>query len=370
MLRRGSRSLSVALWGLKAQSTAKSNAARAFSNQPEDTVYGGPSPAVAKRITLKTLRSMYAKGEPISMVTAYDYPSAVHVDMAGIDILLVGDSVGMVVHGHDTTLPVTLEDILVHCKAVFRGTRRPFLVADLPFGSYEVSAEQAVRSAVRLLKEANMDASTSPCSWCKVTLGVAGGGPVRTASVKAVVDAGVAVMGHIGLTPQSISVLGGFGPQGKTAAAALRAVRDAKALEEAGCFALVLECLPNTVSAAVTSELSIPTIGIGAGGACSGQVLVYHDLLGMMQHPHYRKVTPKFAKQFASLGTVIHDALSQYKADVASAAFPGEKFSPYNISDAEVETLLRELEKQGLNHAAQAVALGRDAKLRGQQGDS
>ncbi|KAK9826800.1 hypothetical protein WJX81_002217 [Elliptochloris bilobata] len=317
---------------------------------PEHTVYSGPQSAPARRVTLRTLRAKHARGEPLTMVTAYDYPSAVHVDAAGIDMLLVGDSVGMVVHGHDTTLPVTLEDMLLHCRAVSRGARRPLLVGDLPFGSYEASPEMAVRSAVRLLKEGTMDA-----------VKLEGGGGAREAAARAVVAAGVAVMGHCGLLPQSISVLGGFRPQGQSAAEALRVVREARALQDAGCFAVVLECVPPVVAAAATSQLDIPTIGIGAGPHCSGQVLVYHDLLGMMQHPHHAKVTPKFCKQYAAIGTAIQGALQQYREEVAAREFPSAAFSPYRIADEEVAALERALHSDGMQAAAQAVAAAREA---------
>ncbi|CAI5463613.1 unnamed protein product, partial [Closterium sp. Yama58-4] len=197
---------------------------------------------------------------------------------ADIDICLVGDSAAMVVHGYDTTLPITLDDMLLHCRAVARGASRPLLVGDLPFGTYEQSPQQAVNSAVRLLKEGNMDA-----------VKIEGGIPARVAAARAVSEAGIAVMGHVGLTPQAISSLGGFRPQGRSAASALKVVQHAQALQEAGCFAVVLECMPAVVAAAVTAAVDIPTIGIGAGPLCSGQVLVYHDLLGMIQHPHHAK---------------------------------------------------------------------------------
>ncbi|CAI5523166.1 unnamed protein product [Closterium sp. Naga37s-1] len=235
---------------------------RSFSNLPDSTVYGGPKPEAGRqRVTLQQVGSKYRRGEPIVMVTAYDYPSAVHVDMADIDICLVGDSAAMVVHGYDTTLPITLEDMLLHCRAVARGASRPLLVGDLPFGTYEQSPQQAVNSAVRLLKEGNMDA-----------VKIEGGIPARVAAARAVSEAGIAVMGHVGLTPQAISSLGGFRPQGRSAASALKVVQHAQALQEAGCFAVVLECMPAVVAAAVTAAVDIPTIGIGAGPLCSGQV--------------------------------------------------------------------------------------------------
>eukprot|EP00198_Chlamydomonas_reinhardtii_P001511 XP_001690847.1 ketopantoate hydroxymethyltransferase [Chlamydomonas reinhardtii] len=322
----------------------RQQAVRQLSVQPEATVYAGPSPRNPARVTLRTIRKKYEQGEQLTMVTAYDYPSAVHVDAAGIDLLLVGDSVAMVVHGHDTTLPITLEEMLVHCKAAARGARRAFLVGDLPFGCYETDVRDAVRSAVRMLKEGGMDA-----------VKLEGGSPARVEAARAIVETGVAVMGHVGLTPQSVSVIGGFRPQAQVAEEALRVLDQAQALQRAGCFALVLECIPGPIAAAITRSLTIPTIGIGAGGECSGQVLVYHDLLGMMSHPHHAKVTPKFCKQYAKVGETISAALQQYRQEVEERAFPGPRFSPYSISSSEVHSLAEALRKRGMGGAAQAV---------------
>ncbi|GLT33969.1 hypothetical protein SLA2020_085190 [Shorea laevis] len=320
---------------------------RCMSNVPENTVYGGPKPQNPnQRVTLINLRQKHKKGEPITVVTAYDYPSAVHLDTAGIDICLVGDSASMVVHGHDTTLPISLDEMLVHCRAVARGAKRPLLVGDLPFGTYESGTGQAVDIAVRVLKEGGMDA-----------IKLEGGSPSRITAARAVVEAGIAVMGHVGLTPQAISVLGGFRPQGKNVSSAVKVVETALALQEAGCFSVVLECVPPPVAAAATSALWIPTIGIGAGPYCSGQVLVYHDLLGMLQHPHHAKVTPKFCKQYARVGDVINKALSEYKEEVTNGSFPGPAHSPYKISAAEVDGFLNELQKMGLDKAASAAAV-------------
>ncbi|KAK9074267.1 hypothetical protein SSX86_006864 [Deinandra increscens subsp. villosa] len=322
------------------------NYVRRMSNMPEDTVYGGPKPQNPdERVTLTTLRKKHRKGEAITMVTAYDYPSAVHLDSAGIDIALVGDSASMVVHGHDTTLPITLEEMLMHCRAVARGAKRPLLVGDLAFGTYESSSQQAVDTAVRVLKEGGMDA-----------IKLEGGAPSRISAAKHIVEAGIAVMGHVGLTPQAISVLGGFRPQGRNVLSAVKVVETALALQEAGCFSVVLECVPAPVAAAATSVLQIPTIGIGAGPFCSGQVLVYHDLLGMMQHPHHAKVTPKFCKQFAQIGEGINKALSDYKQEVENRSFPGVTYSPYKINPAEVDGFSKELQKMGLDKAAAAAA--------------
>ncbi|XP_027150527.1 3-methyl-2-oxobutanoate hydroxymethyltransferase 1, mitochondrial-like isoform X1 [Coffea eugenioides] len=317
-----------------------------LSNVPENTVYGGPKPQDPnQRVTLTNLRQKHKKWEPITMVTAYDYPSAVHLDTAGIDICLVGDSASMVVHGHDTTLPITLEEMLVHCRAVARGAKNPLLVGDLPFGTYESSTHQAVDTAVRILKEGGMDA-----------IKLEAGAPSRITAAKAIVEAGIAVMGHVGLTPQAISVLGGFRPQGRNVAGAVKVVETAIALQEAGCFAVVLECVPAPVAAAATSALQIPTIGIGAGPFCSGQVLVYHDLLGMLQHPHHAKVTPRFCKQYAHVGDVINKALLGYKEEVTSGSFPSSAHSPYKISAADVDSFSKELEKLGLSDAASAAS--------------
>ncbi|KAI3959514.1 hypothetical protein MKW92_016668 [Papaver armeniacum] len=320
---------------------------RCLSNVPENTVYGGPkSQNPNQRVTLTNLKQKHKKGEPITMVTAYDYPSAVHLDEAGIDICLVGDSASMVVHGHDTTLPITLEEMLVHCRSVARGAKKPLLIGDLPFGTYESSSNQAIDTAVRVLKEGAMDA-----------IKLEGGAPSRITAAKAIVEAGIAVMGHVGLTPQAISVLGGFRPQGKNVASALKVVQTAMALQEAGCFSVVLECVPAPVAAAATSALRIPTIGIGAGPFCSGQVLVYHDLLGMLQHPHHAKVTPKFCKQYARVGDVINQALLQYKEEVTEKSFPGPAHTPYKMSDSDVNGFLSELEKMGLGSAASSAAV-------------
>ncbi|KAL4373475.1 hypothetical protein HN51_007364 [Arachis hypogaea] len=319
---------------------------RSMSNIPENTVYSGPtSQTPNQRTTLAQLRQKYKNLKPISMITAYDYPSAVHIDMTGIDICLVGDSASMVVHGHDTTLPITVDEMLVHCRAVARGAKNPMLVGDLPFGSYESSSDQAVDTAVRILKEGGMDA-----------IKLEGGSPSRIVAAKAIVEAGIAVMGHVGLTPQAISVLGGFRPQGRNILSAVKVVETALALQEAGSFSIVLECVPAPVAAAATAALQIPTIGIGAGPFCSGQVLVYHDLLGMLQHPHHAKVTPKFCKQYARIGDVINKALLEYKEDVMNGSFPDAHYSPYKISEADVEGFSNELQKLGFDKAASAAS--------------
>lgn len=275
-----------------------------------------------KKVTVRTLAAKKRRGEPITMLTAYDYPTALAVDRAGIDVILVGDSLGMVVLGYENTLPVTMEDMLHHCKAVARGARYALLVGDMPFMSYQVSVEEAVRNAGRFLQEAGMDAVKLE------------GGRERVEIIRAIVQAGIPVMGHIGLTPQSVHQLGGFHAQGKTAEAARRLVEDALALEEAGVFALVLESVPDRLAALITERLSIPTIGIGAGPHCDGQVLVLHDLLGL-----FDRFTPRFVKQYAQLHAVIHEALLAYREDVVQRRFPGPEHS-VSIKDEEWERLL------------------------------
>jgi len=317
--------------------------ARRMSHKPYDSVYGGPKPAT-DRVTLRRLMQKYRKGERISVVTAYDYPSAVAVDQSGIDVCLVGDSAAMVVHGHDTTLPITLDEMLTHCKAVARGASRPLLVGDLPFGSYEQSPGHAVASATRVLKEGGMDA-----------VKLEGGSPARVTAAKTLVDAGIAVMGHVGLTPQSISVLGGFRPQGRNFEEALDCVEKALALQEAGCFSIVLECVPGSVAAAVTKALRVPTIGIGAGASTSGQVLVYHDLLGFTRHPHHAKVTPKFSKQYADVGRVIAEALETFREEVHRGTFPSATHSPYRLAAEDAEMFAEHLARKGMADAAEAV---------------
>jgi len=317
---------------------------RYFSNKPDHPVYSGPSAASPSRVTLRTIRQKYAKGIPITMLTAYDYPSAVHVDNAGIDMLLVGDSAAMVVHGHDTTLPITLDEMITHCKSVARGAQRSFIVGDLPFGSFEQGTSQAIESATRMMKEGGIDA-----------VKVEGGFPARAATIAAMIQAGIAVVGHVGLTPQSISTLGGFRPAGQSAVEALRVVKEAAALEAAGCFAVVLECVPDIVARAVTRELNIPTIGIGSGSGCSGQVLVYHDMLGLMQHPHHAKVTPKFCKKYAAVGEAIQQALSEYIQDVEAREFPSEQYSPYSMPEGEQVALGRALTRHGFSAAAEGL---------------
>ncbi len=262
----------------------------------------------AGKLPLPELREMKRRGEKIVMVTAYDAPSGRLADAAGVDLILVGDSSGMVVHGRESTVAVSLDEIVFMTQWVTRGAKRPLVIADMPFGSYEVSDEQAVTNAVRLVKEGGADAVKLE----------RGGTSISRA--KAIASAGVPVMGHVGLTPQTATVLGGFKAQGRTADRARQLVDEALALEAAGCFSVVLEAVPAPVAKAVTEALGVPTIGIGAGPDCDGQVLVWHDMLG-----YYEGHAPRFVKRYADLGDVIVDALGRYAAEVRSGAFPEEQ---------------------------------------------
>jgi 3-methyl-2-oxobutanoate hydroxymethyltransferase len=239
------------------------------------------------------------------MLTAYDYPSALAVDRADIDAILVGDSLGMVVLGYENTLPVTMADMLHHCRAVAQGAKYPLLVGDMPFMSYQVSVEQAVGNAGRFLQEAGMDAVKLE------------GGRERSDAIRSIVAAGIPVQGHLGLTPQSIQQLGGFRSQGRTAAAARRLLEDALILQDAGCFSLVLESVPARLATFISQRLEIPIIGIGAGAGCDGQVLVTHDMLGL-----FDRFTPRFVKKYADLHGEIARAMSAYRTEVETGTFP------------------------------------------------
>lgn len=260
-----------------------------------------------KKVTTKIVREMKIQKKPISMLTAYDYAFSRFVDEAGTDIILVGDSLAMVVLGYETTLPVTMEEMLHHCRAVSRGAKRALLVGDMPFLSYQVSVEQAVHNAGRFLKEGNMDAVKLE------------GGRERIDAIQAIVNTGIPVMGHIGLTPQSVHQFGGFFVQGKTAKEGLRLLEDAIALEAAGCFSLVLESIPARLASYISKKLQIPTIGIGAGAGCDGQVLVINDMLGL-----FDQFQPKFVKVYQDLRPVIQEAVEAYCTDVAQGQFPEE----------------------------------------------
>ncbi|RJQ32745.1 MAG: 3-methyl-2-oxobutanoate hydroxymethyltransferase [Actinobacteria bacterium] len=262
------------------------------------------------KVTTSILKEMKSKGEKITMLTAYDYLMASLLDEAGIDILMVGDSVGNVFLGYDNTLPVTMEDMIHHTAAVARGVKRAMVIGDMPFMSYQASLSEAIRNAGRFLKEAGA-----------VGVKLEGGAAVADTAT-AIVKSGIPVMGHLGLTPQSIHLLGGYGLQAKDEAQAEMLISDARMLEEAGCFSLVLEKIPSKLARQVTEAVSIPTIGIGAGKYCDGQVLVTPDMLGM-----FKKFTPKFAKQYAQLGKAINSAASSYIKEVKTQKFPGKEHS-------------------------------------------
>jgi 3-methyl-2-oxobutanoate hydroxymethyltransferase len=277
-----------------------------LAGRDQETMYGSNGSAKStKKVTVPDLRARKSSGEKIAMVTGYDFTMARLVDEAGVDMVLVGDSLGMVVQGLSTTIPVTLDEMAYHCRAVARGLARAHLVGDLPFMSYQVSPAQAVESAGKLMKE-------GACESVKLE-----GGQEVAEHVHRIVRAGIAVVGHVGLTPQSVHALGGFKVQGRGDDAADKVLADAIALEQAGAFAIVLEAVPPDLAQQVTSELSIPTIGIGAGAGCDGQVLVCTDLLGLS-----RGHQPKFAKRFANLGDQAVEAIETYVAQVRSGAFP------------------------------------------------
>jgi 3-methyl-2-oxobutanoate hydroxymethyltransferase len=278
-----------------------------------------------KKVTTRAFRLKKKRGEKLTMLTAYDYPTALAVDKAGIDSILVGDSLGMVVLGYENTLPVTMEDMLHHCKAVARGAKYPLLIGDMPFMSYQTSVNKAVENAGRFLQEAGMDAVKLE------------GGRERAKAIKKMVQAGIPVMGHIGLTPQSIQTMGGFRTQGKTSSAARMLVEDAQILEEAGAFGIVLEAVPAQLAELVSQRISIPTIGIGAGVGCDGQVLVTHDLIGQ-----FDRFTPSFVKQYVQTHPLVVDAMKAFKNDVEKGKFPENSHSVF-MKDEEWMELLGEL---------------------------
>jgi len=273
------------------------------------------------KITLHDLNALREQGQPITMITAYDYPSALLVDAAGIEMILVGDSLGMVVHGFTTTLPVTLDMMILHSQAVMRAVEHAYVVGDMPFGTYQISIEEAKRSAVRFVAEAGVDAVKLE------------GGETMAETVRAIVSMGVAVQGHIGLTPQSVGAFGGMKVQGKDIDRARQLVRDAIALEESGAFSMVLEAVPARLADLITRTVSIPTIGIGAGAGCSGQVLVMHDVLNL-----FDRFTPKFVKKYANVSAVMTDAFAQYRDDVRGGQFPAAEHT-FSIHDDVMETL-------------------------------
>ena len=286
-----------------------------MSIRPQKPAPATPAPG---KLPLTELAEMKRRSQPIAMVTAYDAPGGRLADQAGVDVVLVGDSAAMTVLGHDSTVPATMDEMLILTRAVTRGASRPLVVADMPFGTFQVSDEDAVRNAIRFVKEAGADA-----------VKLEGTGPML-ARVQGIVGAGIPVMGHLGLTPQSATMLGGFKAQGRTAEKARRLLADARALEAAGCFSLVLEAVPAPVAGRITHALSIPTIGIGAGADCDGQVLVWHDLLGL-----YEGRAARFVKRYAEVGQVVREALEAYVSDVREHRFPEERHT-YAMPDEEL----------------------------------
>ena len=275
-----------------------------------------------KKVSLITLREKKERGEPIVSLTAYDYPTALAVDAAGLDLILVGDSLGMTVLGYETTLRVTMGEMLHHCRAVARGVKRAFLTGDMPFLSYQADVADAVRNAGKFLSEAGMDSVKLE------------GGSEMASTVSAIVRAGIPVMGHIGLTPQSVHQLGGYRAQGRKSDSARALLDDAFALERAGCFAIVLESVPARVATLISERLDVPTIGIGAGAGCDGQVLVSHDLLGI-----FDRFVPRFVKQYAGLGMEMLEAFEHYSAEVRQREFPASEHT-FTIPDDEWKVFL------------------------------
>ncbi len=286
-----------------------------MSFKPEST----PTP---QKTTVLTLQEKRRRGEPISMLTAYDYPSARAVDQAGVDAILVGDSLAMTILGHPNTLSVTMDEMVHHARAVSRGAERALLIGDMPFMSYQAEKAQAVRNAGRFLQEAGMNAVKLE------------GGRTQADTISAIVQAGIPVLGHVGLTPQSENALGGFRVQGRTAQSARMVLDDALAVEQAGCFAVVIEGVPQRLAAHITDRLSIPTIGIGAGPSVSGQVLVLADVLGL-----FDAFTPRFARRYAELGDAMRRAVAQYRSDVETGTFPTRE-NGYAISEEEWQAFL------------------------------
>jgi 3-methyl-2-oxobutanoate hydroxymethyltransferase len=286
------------------------------------TVLGVPSDPGQLPMTLPLLAEKKRLGEPIVMVTAYDYPSARAAEVGGVDLVLVGDSAATTVLGYNCTTPVDLDDMLVLARAVRRGLTMPLMIGDLPFGSYEISDEQAVASAIRMVKEAGCDA-----------VKLEGGGPASASRARAIIGAGIPVMGHVGLTPQSSTALGGWKAQGRTATAAARIASEALALQGSGCFALVFEAIPSAVTKELMPHVEVPVIGIGAGPDTDGQVLVFHDLLGIRDG-----LGPRFVKRYANLQEEMNAGVSAYADDVRSKGYPGPEHG-YSIDAGELAEL-------------------------------
>jgi 3-methyl-2-oxobutanoate hydroxymethyltransferase len=276
-----------------------------------------------KKVTIRDLQRKYEGGDALTMVTCYDYPSALIVDRAGLDMILVGDSLGMVVMGYESTVPVTMEEMLHHARMVTRGAKGCFVMGDMPFGSYEGDVREGVRNAQRFMKEAGVDAVKLE------------GGRDMAPVIGAITRAAIPVMAHIGLTPQSVSKLGGFRTQGRTAADAARLLDDALAVQEAGAFSVVLEAVTDRVASYITSQLKIPTIGIGAGPGTSGQVLVFHDMLGL-----FDRFQPKFVRRYAEIGQAMQQAFEAYREEVKGHQFPAPEHC-HTIDDAEYDAFVQ-----------------------------
>jgi 3-methyl-2-oxobutanoate hydroxymethyltransferase len=287
--------------------------------------------ADAQQMTIPRISEMKRDGEKVVMVTAYDYPSAQIAEEAGVDVVLVGDTAAMVVLGYDATTPVGMDEMLMMAAAVRRGLDKPLLIGDMPFGSYETSNEDAIRNAQRFVKEAGVDA-----------VKLERGGP-SVDRARAIIRSGIPVMGHVGLTPQTAGQLGGFKAQGRTGEAAAKLAEEALALESIGCFAIVFEAIPSAVTEALVSRLEVPVIGIGAGPATDGQVLVLHDLLGV-----YEGHQPKFVKRYAEVRKEMLKGISGYASDVRSGRFPDEEKHTYSIPQEELEELARYLDDESL----------------------
>lgn len=284
-----------------------------------------------EKVTIGTLLAKREKREPITMLTAYDYPTARLQEEAGIDIILVGDSMAMTVFGLDSTLPMTMEIMIPHVQAVRRAAPAAYLVADMPYMSYQVSRREAIRNAGRFMAECGAD-----CIKLE-------GGVNAAETIRALVEATIPVMGHIGLTPQSAAQLGGFKSQGRDVAGALNLIRDARAVEESGACLILVEAVPPEITKIITGRAGVPIIGIGAGPHCDGQVLIVHDMLGW-----YEQFTPRFVKKYCDLGATIRQAFERYRADVKSGAFPAPEHC-YKIDETALRQVQEELEKQGLH---------------------
>jgi 3-methyl-2-oxobutanoate hydroxymethyltransferase len=296
------------------------------STMPKKTPPPSPPTFNRKKISVLSLRQMKQRGDPIAILTAYDYPTARALEQAAVDAILVGDSLGMVVLGYSNTLPVTMEEMLHHSRAVARGAKSPLLIGDMPFMSYQASTQEAVRNAGRFLQEAGMDAVKLE------------GGQEHITTIRAIISAGIPVMGHLGLTPQSIHQLGGFKPQGLLVDAAQVMLENAQLLQAAGCFSIVLESIPQELAAYISQHLEIPTIGIGAGSGCDGQVLVSHDVLGL-----FDRFTPSFAKRYADLHSEMKKSFTKYIEEVKSGQFPGAEHQ-ISMPDNEWQAFLDENE--------------------------